>query len=93
MPSLGGETLSAIIANPHFVQLIVPARGFGNELDAMVQFCLEHSEEFRIGCFQENDRRNCILLCFRDPKNAAEFAMRFGGEIFAAPSDEDLFFP
>ena len=93
MPSLNGETPSAIIANPHFVQLNVPERGFGNELDAMVQFCLEHGEEFRIGCFREIDRRDCILFCFRDPKNAAEFAKRFGGEIFAVPSDDDLFFP
>jgi hypothetical protein len=93
MPSLNGETSSAIIVNPHFVQLNVPERGFGNELDAMVQFCLEHSEEFRIGCFREIDRRDCILFCFRDPKNAAEFAKRFSGEIFAVPSDYDLFFP
>jgi hypothetical protein len=94
MPSRNGETPSAVIANPYFVQLSVPERGFGNELDAMVQFFLEHAEEFRIGCVRrEDDRRNCILFCFRDPENAAEFAKRFGGEIFAVPSDEDLFFP
>ncbi|XIA62892.1 hypothetical protein ACFIOY_26410 [Bradyrhizobium sp. TZ2] len=88
-----GELASAIIVNPYFVQLNVPDRGFGNELDAMVQFCLEHGEEFRIGCFRQIDLRDCILLCFRDPKNAAEFAKRFSGEIFAVPSDDDLFFP
>ena len=93
MPSLNGETSSAIIANPHFVQLNVPERGFGNELDAMVQFCLEHGEEFRIGCFREGEGRDCILLCFRDPKNAVAFAKRFSGEIFAVPSDDDLFLP
>jgi hypothetical protein len=93
MPGLNGEIPSAIIVNPHFVQLYVPERGFGSELDAMVQFCLEHGEEFRIGCFRENDRRNCILFCFRDPKNAAEFAKRFSGEIFAVPSHDDFFFP
>ncbi|MCK1511254.1 hypothetical protein IVB22_01440 [Bradyrhizobium sp. 190] len=93
MPGLNGGRPSAITVYPHFVQLNVPERGFGSELDAMVQFCLEHGEEFRIGCFREIDRRDCILFRFRDPKNAAEFARRFGGEIFAVPSDDDLFFP
>ena len=93
MPGLNGEKPSAIIVYQHFVQLNVPERGFGNELDAMVQFCLEHGEEFRIGCFREIDQRDCILICFRDPKNAAEFAKRFDGEIFAGPSHDDLFFP
>ena len=93
MSRLKGELPSAIIVNPHVVQLNVPERGFGNELDAMVQFCLEHSEEFRVGCFRQIDRRDCILLCFRDPRNAVQFAKRFGGEIFAVPSDDDLFFP
>ena len=94
MPSLNGAAPSAVIAHPHFVQLGVPERGFGNELDAIVQFFLEHAEELRIGCVQrEDDRRNCILFCFRDPENAAAFAQCFGGEIFAVPSDEDLFFP
>jgi hypothetical protein len=93
MPGLNGGDSSAIITNPHFVQLNVPERGFGNELDAMVQFCLDHGEEFRIGCFRENEGRDCILFCFHDPKNAVEFAKRFGGELFAAPSDDDLFLP
>ena len=93
MPGLNRGASSAIITNPHFVQLNVPERGFGNELDAMVQFCLDHGEEFRIGCFRENEGRDCILFCFHDPKNAVEFAKRFGGELFAAPSDDDLFLP
>jgi hypothetical protein len=93
MPGLNREASSAIITNPHFVQLNVPERGFGNELDAMVQFCLDHGEEFRIGCFRENEGRDCILFCFQDPKNAVEFARRFSGELFAVPSDDDLFLP
>lgn len=93
MPGLNREASSAIITNPHFVQLNVPERGFGNELDAMVQFCLDHGEEFRIGCFRENEGRDCILFCFQDPKNAVEFAGRFSGELFAVPSDDDLFLP
>jgi hypothetical protein len=93
LPSLNGETPSAFIVDPLFVQLSVPERGFGCELDAMVQFCLEHGEEFRIGCFRQIDRIDCIVFCFRDPKNAAEFAKRFDGENFAVPSDDDLFFP
>ena len=91
MPGLNSKTASAIKANLHFVQLNVPERGFGNELDAMVQFCLEHGEEFRIGCFRESEGRDCIVFCFGNPKNAAEFARRFRGEMFATPSDDDLF--
>ena len=93
MPGLNREASSAIITNPHFVQLNVPERGFGNELDAMVQFCLDHGEEFRIGCFRENEGRDCILFCFQHSKNAVEFARRFSGELFAVPSDDDLFLP
>ena len=93
MPGLNRKTSSAIISNPHLVQLDVPERGFGRELDAMVQFCLEHGEEFRIGCFREREGRDCILFRFRDPKNAVAFARRFDGEIFAVPSDDDLFLP
>lgn len=91
--SPNGESASAFIANPHFVQLSVPERGFGNELDAMVQFFMEHGEELRMGCFRREDRRGCILFCFRDPENAAEFARRFDGEVIAVPEDEDRFFP
>jgi hypothetical protein len=94
MACANGKIASAVIVNPHFVQLSVPERGFGTELDVMVQFFLEHDEELRIGCFRrEADRRDCILFCFRDSENAAKFAQRFGGEVFAAPEDEDLFFP
>jgi len=92
MPCLTGEIPSAFIADPHFVELSVPERGFGNELDAMVQFYLEHGEELRIGCFR-TDRRDRIVFCFRDPRNAAEFARRFSGEICLALSDDNLFFP
>lgn len=93
MPGLNRKASSAIIANPHFVQLNVPERGFGNQLDAMVQFCLEHGEEFRIGCFRESEGRDCILFRFRDPKNATAFAGRFDGEVLAVPSEDDLFLP
>jgi hypothetical protein len=93
MDSLNGERASAFIANPHFVELNVPERGFGNELDVMVQFFMAHGEELRMGCFRKEDGRGCILFCFRDPDNATEFAQRFGGEAFAVPADEDLLFP
>ena len=94
MGSFNGETTSAVIAGPHFVQLPVPERGFGNELDAMVEFILEHGEELRIGCLKrEDDHRDCVLFCFRDPNNAVDFARRFCGKVFDVPSDDDLFFP
>ena len=50
MRSFNGGTTSPVIANPHFVQLPVPERGFGSDLNAMVEFILEHGEELRIGC-------------------------------------------
>ena len=90
MPNLTGKTPLAFIVDPYFVQLGVPELGFGCELDAMVEFCLEHGEEFRIGCFREIDQRDCVLFCFRDRGNATEFARRFGGEIVLAPSVDDL---
>ena len=93
MPGLNRKTSSVIMPNPHLVQLNVPERGFGNKLDAMVQFCLEHGEEFRIECFRESEGQDCILFRFRDPENAIAFAGRFDGEIFAVPPDDDLFLP
>ena len=53
MRSFNGGTTSPVIANPHFVQLPVPERGFGSDLNAMVEFILEHGEELRIGCFKK----------------------------------------
>ena len=75
---------SAFFVDPHFVELSVPEVGFDEELDAMVQFCLEHGEEFRIGCFR-TDGRDRVLFCFRDPWNARSFASRFSGKIVLAP--------
>ena len=72
--------------NPRLAHLGI----FCKDLDAMVEFCLEHGEEFRIGCFREIDQRDCVLFCFRDRGNATEFARRFGGEIVLAPSVDDL---
>jgi hypothetical protein len=93
MPCLTGEIPSAFIVDPVFVQLRVPERGFGTELDAMAQFFRERGEELRSGCFQSKPQGGAyILFCFRDPKNAAEFARRFDGEILV-PSDDDLLFP
>jgi len=91
MPCLTGAP-SAFIVDPVFVQLRVPERGLGTELDAMAQFFRERREELRYGCFQSEPRGGVYMLfCFRDPKNGAEFARRFGGEIFV-PSDDDLLF-
>ena len=84
MLGLNGGADSASVTNSHFVRLRVPDPGFGSDLDAMVQFYLEHGEELRIGCFR-TDRRDRILFCFRDPRNVTEFARRFSGEIFLAP--------
>jgi hypothetical protein len=51
MPCLNGEIAPTIFANPHCVRLSVPELGFGDDLDATVQFCLERGQELRTGCF------------------------------------------
>ena len=56
----------------------------------MVQFCLEHGEELRIGFFR-TDRPDRVLFCFRNRWNAAEFAGRFGGKVVLTPPDDDCF--
>jgi hypothetical protein len=93
MPFLNGEIAPTIFANPHCVRLSVPELGFGDDLDAMVQFCLERGEELRTGCFRTRaDHRDWMFVCFRDPQNAEDFAERFNGEVFV-PAPDDFFFP
>jgi hypothetical protein len=73
MPSLTGNIPSDFIVDPHFVELSVPENGFGERLNGMVQFCLEHGEELRIGCFRTG-RRDRVLFLFpkmRGPSRAA----------------------
>jgi hypothetical protein len=93
MPCLNGEIAPTIFAKLHCVRLSVPELGFGDDLDAMVQFCLERGEELRTGCFRTRaDHRDWIFFCFRDPQNAEDFAERFSGEVFV-PAPDDCFFP
>jgi hypothetical protein len=69
----------------------VPELDFGNDLDEMIQFCLERSEELRTGCLRTRvDQRDWIVFYFREPKNAKDFAERFSGEVFEPGAD---FFP
>jgi hypothetical protein len=77
-----------MIANPHYVRLTVPALGLGSDLDEMVQFCLERSEQLRAGCLRtRSDQRDWLVFHFRDPKNAEDFAERFRGELFEPGAD------
>lgn len=93
MSGLNGATASAGVRNSHFVRLSVPGRGFGSDLDAMVQFCLERGEELRTGCIRtRSDHRDWIYFCFHDPNNAKHFAGRFSGECFV-PAADDFTFP
>jgi len=79
--SLNGGVASKNLANARFVRLSVPEFCVGYDFDEMVQFCLKCSEEF--GCFTTRaNQRDWIVFCFRDPKNAKEFAERFSGEVF-----------
>lgn len=78
-----GLMASTILATPHLVRLNVPEHGFGDGLDAMIQFCFEREEELRTGWSTRVDKGDPkIYFLFRDPKNAEEFAERFGGEFF-----------
>jgi hypothetical protein len=78
--------------NLQFVRLSVPDQGFGSDLDAMVQFCLERGEELRTGCFRTKiDQQDWIYFCFPDPKNAKDFAKRFAGELFVPDADDFSF--
>ena len=88
-----GDTPSTNFGNSHFVRLNVPELGFGSELDAMVQFCLERDEELRTGCVRtRTDNRDWIYFCFRNLNNAKHFAGRFSGNLFV-PAADDLIFP
>jgi hypothetical protein len=92
MSRLNGGVVSTSFVKPLYVRLSVPELGFGNELDAIVQFHLERGEELRPGCLRARaDHRVWIIFCFRDPKNAKDFAARFGGELFV-PAADDLSF-
>ena len=92
MPCLNGEIAPTIFANPHCVRLSVPDLGFGDDLDAMVQFCWERGEELRTGYLRTRaDHRDWIIFCFRDPKNAKDFATRFSGEVFVPAADDFSF--
>ena len=92
MPRLNGGVVFTRFAKPLYVRLSLPEPGFGNELDAIVQFHLERGEELRSGCLRTRaDHRVWITFCFRDPKNANDFATRFGGEVFV-PAPDDFSF-
>jgi hypothetical protein len=92
MPGLNGGMVYTRFAKPLYVRLSVPELGFGNELDAIVQFHLERGEELRTGCLRTRaDHRVWIVFCFRDPKNAKDFATRFSGEVFVPTADDFSF--
>jgi hypothetical protein len=89
MSGFNGGAVSTSFVKPLYVRLSVPARGFGSELDAIVQFHLERGEELRTGGLKARaDRRVWIIFCFRDPKNAKDFVARFGGELFVPAADD-----
>ena len=89
-----GET-EAAITDAHLVQLTMPEYGFGQTLDTMVEFFLEHGEELRVGWILRNsDREAQLLFCFRNLANAAKFAQQFCGVIVEETfHDAAPFFP
>jgi hypothetical protein len=89
MSGFNGGAVSTSFAKRLYVRLSVPERGFGSELDAIVQFHLEREEEMRTGGLSSRaDHRAWIVFSFRDPKNARDFAARFGGEIFVPAAND-----
>lgn len=78
MSRRNGKTSSAISVNQHCVKVSVPELGFGTAVDQMIQFCWARREELHTGCIK--GQTDCIYFCFRDRRNAEEFAERFGGE-------------
>jgi hypothetical protein len=93
MSGLNGATASASLRNSHFVRLSVPELGFGSDLDAMIQFCLQRGEKLRTGCIRTKaDQRDWIYFCFHDLNNAKHFAGRFNGQLFI-PTVGDFTFP
>jgi hypothetical protein len=92
MSGFNGGAVSRSFVKPLYVRLSVPEGGFGSELDAIVQFHLERGEELRTGGLSARaDHRIWIVFCFRDPKNAQDFAARFGGELIVPAADDSSF--
>jgi hypothetical protein len=86
------EMVSPIFAGPHCVRIDVPDLGFGSDLDAMIQFCWERSEELRTGYLgTRTNPRDWIFFCFSDAKNAQDFARRFNGKILSPVEVSVLF--
>lgn len=94
---LGSEQgeIEAAIPDAHLVQLTMPEYGFGQTLDVMIEFFLEHGEQLRVGWILRNSGREALLLfCFQDLANAAKFAQQFRGVIVEEMShDAAPFFP
>jgi len=85
MSCSNGEITSMILAsaNPLYLRMSLPEHGFGNDFDAMIQFYRERGEELRAEYSRaRTDHQGSIYFCFRDPRNAEDFAERFSGERF-----------
>jgi hypothetical protein len=96
MSRLNEEITSTVLAsaNPYRVRVRLPELGFGNDLDAMIQFYWARGEELRAEYFRtRSDHRVWIYFCFRDPKNAEEFAERFSGERAVLYASGAFYFP
>lgn len=93
MPFLNGAIAPTIFANPHCVRLSVPELGFGDDLDAMVQFCLERGEELRTGCFRTRaDHRDWMFFAsaIRRMRKTSQSVLT---EKFFVPAPDEFFFP
>jgi hypothetical protein len=93
MSRLDCETPLTDFESVYFVRIYVPELGFGEDVDEMVQFCLEHDEALCTGYIGTRiDQRDWIFFSFQDGENAKAFAARFGGLMFE-PAMGDFHFP
>jgi hypothetical protein len=72
---------------PHIVEVAIPANGWGNLLNEMLQ---AHNvlgiREYRgEGRFDLTEGRDCGRWCFENRQHADSFARAFGGKVISPP--------
>jgi hypothetical protein len=63
------------------IEMAVPEGGFGRRLDAMHDWHRARFLEHRAGRGRHADGINYVRWCFKDPRDAEDFMMAFGGAL------------
>jgi len=66
---------------PHIVELIVPLKGFGTNLNAMHDWHAIRGIQTQRGSGRYHEGRHYVRWCFADPEDAKAFQAEFGGEL------------